>query len=45
LAKGKEILAGQLKYMEQEVDTVSMVINNQKNGVCGDILLSHHAIA
>jgi len=44
LAKGKEIPAGQLKVMEQEVDTVSLVIDNQKNGVRGDIL-SHHAIA
>jgi len=30
--------------VEQEVDTVSLVIDNQKNGVRGDIL-SHHAIA
>jgi len=43
LARGKEVLANHLKCMEHEVDTVSLVIDNQKNGVRGDIL-SHHAI-
>jgi len=44
LAEGKEVPAEHLKYLIHKVDTVSLVIDNQKNGNRGDIL-SHHAIA
>jgi len=44
LADGKEVLAEHLKYLVHKVDTVSLVIDNQKNGNHGDILL-HHAFA
>jgi len=44
LANGKEVPAEHLKYLAHKVDTVSLVINNQKNGNRGNILL-HHAIA
>jgi len=44
LAKGKEVPTRFLRNMEHKIDTMSMVIDNQKNGVHGQIL-SHHAIA